>query len=296
MLFLVNVICSLDLSLAVPSTAITLEDLEQSFSTPENAVPNVDYDNEEEEDSENAKETLESFIMKHGKELTPKQAKRVTNLVPKNMIQFVFNSDILTAGHKPILVCTVCGNEGHLQSCCPEENLPPLRPLPPLNLQYKQMLERVCEEIMKRNEPAQEELRDREQFMKELTKYIKIKHPNARLTVFGSSHNGFAFANSDLDISLTFENSATGEDLDSIEIIEDLAERLKKMPGVKNVQAITSAKVPIIKFTCMRYKLRIEGDISLYNVLAQRNTEMLRLYSIIDRRVRVSCLCLLNHC
>ena len=61
------------------------------------------------------------------------------------------------------------------------------------------------------------------------------------------------------------------------------------MPGVRNVQAITSAKVPIIKFTSLgQYKTRIEGDISLYNILAQENTQMLRFYSNIDQRVRVS--------
>ena len=30
--------------------------------------------------------------------------------------------------------------------------------------------------------------------------------PTAQLVVFGSSHNGFAFENSDLDISLTFSD------------------------------------------------------------------------------------------
>ena len=58
---------------------------------------------------------------------------------------------------------------------------------------------------------------------------------------------------------------------------------------MKNVQAITSAKVPIIKFTSLgQYKTRIEGDISLYNILAQENTQMLRFYSNVDERVKVS--------
>ena len=55
--------------------------------------------------------------------------------------------------------------------------------------------------------------------------------------------------------------------------------------GVKNIQAITSAKVPIIKF--LHYEYHVEGDISLYNILAQENTRMLRLYSLIDIRVRI---------
>ena len=46
------------------------------------------------------------------------------------------------------------------------------------------------------------------------------------------------------------------------------------------MQAITSAKGPIIKFTYCRS--RLEGDISLYNVLAQENTDMLRFYANIE--------------
>ena len=51
-----------------------------------------------------------------------------------------------------------------------------------------------------------------------------------------------------------------------------------------NVQSITSAKVPIIKF--VHKNTRIEGDISLYNILALENTRMLRTYSSIDPRVK----------
>ena len=60
-------------------------------------------------------ESFEAFAQRVGTALTPKQALRITDLVPKNMISFKFNDYILTAGQSPILVCTVCGNEGHLQ-------------------------------------------------------------------------------------------------------------------------------------------------------------------------------------
>lgn len=42
--------------------------------------------------------------------------------------------------------------------------------------------------------PSQEELRDRDYVLKELTKFVQKFFPKARLTVFGSSTNGFAFA------------------------------------------------------------------------------------------------------
>ena len=74
-----------------------------------------------------------------------------------------------------------------------------------------------------------------------------------------------------------FSDHETGDDLPSISIIENLAEKLTTKQGLINVQAITSAKVPIIKFTNKMPK--IESDISLYNILAQENTRMLRTYS-----------------
>ena len=113
--------------------------------------------------------------------------------------------------------------------------------------------------------------------MKELIQFVRQAYPTAMLTVFGSSVNGFSFSKSDLDISLTFSDHETGDDLPAISIIENLAEKLTAKQGLINVQAITSAKVPIIKFTNKMPK--IECDISLYNILAQENTRMLRTYS-----------------
>ncbi len=53
--------------------------------------------------------------------------------------------------------------------------------------------------------------------------------------------------------------------MDFIEVIEDLAKKLKKHKDLYNVIPITSAKVPIVKFKHRYYQ--VEGDISLYNTL-----------------------------
>ena len=231
-------------------------------------------------------DTLEAFIKKHGTELSPKQAQQVEELVPKNMIVFTFNPSLLTGGQFPALICTVCGLEGHLQNVCPDEKIPPLMPLPfPLSGNHQLLLDRVCEEVVHDWEPKNLELLQRKGLVEGLTNFIQRSHPNAVLTVFGSSVNGFAFAKSDLDISLTFRNHPTDSELDVIGIIEGLEERLKRMPGIRNLQAITTAKVPIIKF--LHYETHVEGDISLYNILAQENTRMLRFYSLLDIRVRI---------
>jgi DNA polymerase sigma len=54
--------------------------------------------------------------------------------------------------------------------------------------------------------------------MTDLNRYIRKFWPNAELTVFGSSGNGFAFRYSDLDISLTFRDKPTAENLNCIEV------------------------------------------------------------------------------
>ena len=109
------------------------------------------------------------------------------------------------------------------------------------------------------------------------------------------------------------------EGLDCIKIIEELSERVKRMVGMRNVVAITSAKVHfppssapcLIILQLLRVKLslghifhwasllsphnfailqvpivklihqqcQIEADLSLYNVLARENTCLLSLYS-----------------
>uniref|UniRef100_A0A8C3RMT1 RNA uridylyltransferase n=1 Tax=Chelydra serpentina TaxID=8475 RepID=A0A8C3RMT1_CHESE len=112
-----------------------------------------------------------------------------------------------------------------------------------------------------------------------------IKHTlGSRLCLFGSSKNGFGFRDSDLDICMTLEGHENAEKLNCKEIIEGLAKILKKHPGLKNILPITTAKVPIVKFEHRRSGL--EGDISLYNTLAQHNTRMLATYAAIDPRVQ----------
>merc|ERR1719429_136348 len=83
---------------------------------------------------------------------------------------------------------------------------------------------------------------------------------------------------------MTFHNVTDVTSLDCISIIEEVAEKIKKMAGIKNVLAITSAKVPIVKL--YHAQARIDADISLYNTLARENTRLLALYSELDTRCK----------
>ena len=117
------------------------------------------------------------------------------------------------------------------QSTCPDENLPPLLPLPPMSPEQKSVLNRICTEVMFLLQPSNEELRERDFIIRDLSRFISKTYPTSRLTLYGSSCNGFAISRSDLDISLTFTDHPTDETVDSIQIIEKLAEKLKRMSG-----------------------------------------------------------------
>ena len=73
------------------------------------------------------------------------------------------------------------------------------------------------------------------------------------------------------------------EDIDFVQVITTLAKLLRKHKDCGNVLAITTAKVPIVKFylrSCKR-----EADISLYNTLALENTRMLATYARLEDRL-----------
>uniref|UniRef100_A0A0K0DAN9 PAP-associated domain-containing protein n=1 Tax=Angiostrongylus cantonensis TaxID=6313 RepID=A0A0K0DAN9_ANGCA len=73
------------------------------------------------------------------------------------------------------------------------------------------------------------------------------------------------------------------QEMDGVGIVREIALSLDNMKDVDKVYAITAAKVPIVKFTWK--ELKVQGDISYYNVLALCNTEMLKKYCQWDNRV-----------
>ncbi|CAM9289865.1 unnamed protein product, partial [Ectocarpus fasciculatus] len=99
-----------------------------------------------------------------------------------------------------------------------------------------------------------------------------------KLSVFGSSRNGFGSVGADLDMCIVSDEGETGSS-----IITDIATVLNES-GMIDVQARATARIPIVLF---RDSVSgIDCDISFTNPLALRNTELLQLYSNIDPRVR----------
>uniref|UniRef100_A0A5F8G275 RNA uridylyltransferase n=1 Tax=Monodelphis domestica TaxID=13616 RepID=A0A5F8G275_MONDO len=206
-------------------------------------------------------------------------------LCPPEM-HYVFDKFILTSGKPPTIVCSICKRDGHSKNDCPDDfKKIDLKPLPPMTYRFRDILDLVCKKCFDELSPPFSEQQSREQILASLERFIQKEYnEKARLCLFGSSKNGFGFRDSDLDICMTLDGHENAEKLNCKEIIEGLAKILKRHPGLKNILPITTAKVPIVKFEHRRSGL--EGDISLYNTLAQHNTRMLATYAAIDPRVQ----------
>ncbi|XP_021359551.1 terminal uridylyltransferase 4-like [Mizuhopecten yessoensis] len=197
---------------------------------------------------------------------------------------FEFLEKKFTDGKGPLIICSICEKEGHLKNSCPEEALPDLKPLPKMTKDFLRNLTNTIKKVPKDFGVKEEEYEEREDIRQELEEFIQELYPDAELHLFGSSHNGFGFKLSDLDLCVTFQGKPTSEGLDPVMLIEEITQKLKKHRGLYNVFPITTAKVPIVKFKHRRSQL--EGDISFYNLLALYNTKMIQLYASLDPRVK----------
>lgn len=215
------------------------------------------------------------------------EAVRIINLIEKKHFDFKFDKQKFTEGESVPIFCSMCQHEGHIREECEEEKLPELLPLKEVDSKHYKFLSGVLCSLREEMEPTRKEIMMREEVVQSLQFYIRKdqKYSDAHLQLFGSSANGFGFTNSDLDVCITFEAERLKEQLDQDFLIYDLVRILRQSREFQDVLAIATAKVPIVKFRCI--KTNLEGDLSLYNTLALHNTNLLRNYSKIDPRVKV---------
>jgi len=111
---------------------------------------------------------------------------------------------------------------------------------------------------------------------------------SAHCSVFGSSANGFGSPASDVDLALEVARSS-GDALDAWSVADLLGELegLLQEAGMLDLSTRATARVPLLKFSDPVTGLEV--DIGLNNVLAQRNTALLRAYASLDA-VNVRCL------
>ncbi|KAL9234410.1 hypothetical protein vseg_009285 [Gypsophila vaccaria] len=127
--------------------------------------------------------------------------------------------------------------------------------------------------------PPEEEKLKQKQLMALLEKLVCKEWPNAKLYLYGSCANSFGVSKSDIDVCLAIDD----REMDKSEILLKLADILQS-DNLQNVQALTRARVPIVKL--MDPVTGISCDICINNVLAVVNTKLLRDYAEIDVRLR----------
>ncbi|XP_075232431.1 terminal uridylyltransferase 4-like [Lycorma delicatula] len=179
------------------------------------------------------------------------------------------------------------GQDGHINVDCPNDKLPPLEPLPSFDNFTLEVLNRLCHKIYYMYQPTEVEIRRKYIIVENIENFLeKSCGVDVKLTLFGSSVNGFGFRRSDLDISLTFPKGNFGKEwLDKSNLIKKLYEHLQNYKEVKDLRPISTAKVPILKF--VHRTTQLEGDISLYNEIAQVTSKLLLTYSKIDVRAPI---------
>lgn len=126
--------------------------------------------------------------------------------------------------------------------------------------------------------PVDEELR-RKQLLSILDELVSGIWPEARLYLFGSCANAFGVCNSDIDVCLSIDSESSSRS----ELVRTLADVLKEN-HMQNVQALTHARVPIVKYSDPT--TGISCDVCVNNMLAVVNTKLLHDYAQIDVRLR----------
>ncbi|KAH9325826.1 hypothetical protein KI387_006004, partial [Taxus chinensis] len=127
--------------------------------------------------------------------------------------------------------------------------------------------------------PQEEEETNRKHLISSLEKLINRQWPGARLHLFGSCANAFGVSKSDIDVCLSIDYEPSSK----AELVLKLAEILQA-EDMQNVQALTHARVPIVKFSDPA--THISCDICINNILAVENTKLLRDYAQIDVRLQ----------
>ncbi|XP_044503320.1 UTP:RNA uridylyltransferase 1-like isoform X2 [Mangifera indica] len=127
--------------------------------------------------------------------------------------------------------------------------------------------------------PPEEEKAKQKQLLASLEKLVCKEWPDARLYLYGSCANSFGVSKSDIDVCLAIDDP----NINKSEVLLKLADILES-DNLQNVQALTRARVPIVKL--MDPVTGISCDICINNLLAVVNTKLLQDYAQIDVRLR----------
>ncbi|ORY41544.1 Nucleotidyltransferase, partial [Rhizoclosmatium globosum] len=151
--------------------------------------------------------------------------------------------------------------------------------LPPL---VEQQLDKEIEELYMNLQPREIDTQKRRDFVIKIQTLVGIEWPDRDIQVhaFGSSVNGLGSADSDVDLCFTTSWKDTQRGVSNMFV---LAAFFKKY-GMTRIYTVSKAKVPICKFYDPEFNLAC--DVNINNIIALRNTELIKSYVDMDDRVR----------
>ncbi|KAH9383919.1 hypothetical protein HPB48_025821 [Haemaphysalis longicornis] len=129
-----------------------------------------------------------------------------------------------------------CHRCGHRREDCPDQRLPEWKRLPEMTRTFTKILNDVCQDVINACPQQPQEEADRQDLLHKPQLLIRESHKNAKLTLYGSSYDGFGLA-----------RSKDGKDISHVRMMKYLARKFYKHPELDEVIAITNAKVPIVK-------------------------------------------------
>ncbi|CAO3575075.1 unnamed protein product [Mortierella alpina] len=137
----------------------------------------------------------------------------------------------------------------------------------------------LCQEL----KPKPEEETRKLALLKKLSDIAREVFGEAEVLPFGSSGNGLALANADMDVCVFLNTKPGSVEVSPVEFVERIGDRLEEDADFENILQLKRARVPIVK---LNHVNGIACDIGYQNDLAIWNTRMLRAYCKIDERVR----------
>jgi len=175
---------------------------------------------------------------------------------------------------KILKLCFKCNEPecGDPKNCKSTVGLIPADTLPQLDDKITRLLDTLCEFNMERSAPNTHEENERDRVVKYIENCIvklgiihDIPFKQAKLSLFGSSKNGFGLKSSDLDICMVLDDDTSQPEKEqTVEVIKCLGAQMRNFSGFTNVMWIPNARIPIVKLNLHGY----DADISLYNLLA----------------------------
>jgi len=116
---------------------------------------------------------------------------------------------------------------------------------------------------------------------------VRCEWPESQLLMYGSCANGFGGPDSDVDTCLALQwASGSGEEALARKrrVVQRIAELATPAAGFSRAQAITHARMPVVKLACG--SSGVACDVCVNNFLAVLNTRLLRDYAQLDPRLR----------